>query len=226
MIWGGPSLVPMGGTLNPSNYSFGINQGLNLTGGFASPGNYSIEMKFNFANLDGWQKIIDFKNQSADEGLYDYWNKLQFVVQSGFGFETAVNDGFVSNQDVRLILTRDASSKQVVGYLAGIEQISFIDTTNQALFSGTNKVAYFLVDEGLGGEASIGSIDYLRIYDAPVTASQAACLDTGSPVTCGLAGIPEPNTITLVLFGLTLIGLSKRQTSAHLKIKRFMGAHG
>lgn len=201
---GGPSLVPLGGTLNATRYSFGANQGLSLTGGFAEYGNFSLEMKFNFASLDGWQKIVDFKNLSLDEGLYDYNKKLQFVVVSGSGFETAPNEGFAPNQDVNLVLTRNGNTNQVVAYLSGIEQFSFIDSTNQAVFSSVGNIAnFFIDDQNTGGfESSAGSVDYLRIYDTPLTQTQAACLNTGTPTACGLTNLPEPNTLALIVFGI------------------------
>src|ERR1017187_6336549 len=56
---GGPSLVPLGGTLVPgTGYVFGANQGLNLSGAFANPANYSIRMTFKIAKTSGFVKFI------------------------------------------------------------------------------------------------------------------------------------------------------------------------
>ena len=48
---GGPSLTPNGGTLNPTNCTFGPNQGLTLAGALQNPDNYSIEMVFSINTL-------------------------------------------------------------------------------------------------------------------------------------------------------------------------------
>src|SRR4051812_39658528 len=70
----GPSLVAAGGSLNATNYSFGANQGLSLSGGLATPGTYSIEMVFHFDNVSGFRKILDFKDRTSDTGLYNLSN--------------------------------------------------------------------------------------------------------------------------------------------------------
>src|SRR5947209_12528011 len=69
---GGPSLVSYGGTLS-NGYTFGVQQGLSLsgTGAFDS---YSIDVHFAFDNInasfDGYQRILDLKYHALDEGLY------------------------------------------------------------------------------------------------------------------------------------------------------------
>ena len=68
---GGPALVSQGGTLNPTNYSFGPNQGLALNNGFVNPADYSIEMIFNISATNLWRKLIDFKDLALDSGLYN-----------------------------------------------------------------------------------------------------------------------------------------------------------
>jgi hypothetical protein len=75
---GGPSLVSYGGTLS-NGYTFGVQQGLSLsgTGAFDS---YSIDVHFRFDNInasfDGYQRILDFKNRALDEGLYSLNGEL------------------------------------------------------------------------------------------------------------------------------------------------------
>jgi len=64
---GGPSLVPYGGTLGPTGYTFGVQQGLSLSGSGAFD-SYSIDIHFFFdalgSSFDGYQKILDFKNRT------------------------------------------------------------------------------------------------------------------------------------------------------------------
>src|SRR5262249_47662266 len=59
--------------LAPSGYFFGVDQGLSLSGSGAF-NVYSIDIHFYFdnvsASINGYQKIIDFKNRTSDSGLY------------------------------------------------------------------------------------------------------------------------------------------------------------
>src|SRR5256886_7060986 len=58
---GGPAINPNGGTLNPTNYSFGPNQGLNVANApfphDYSSNDYSIETTFSFSQLSSFRKI-------------------------------------------------------------------------------------------------------------------------------------------------------------------------
>jgi len=71
---GGPALVPHGGTLGPDGYTFGVQQGLSLSGtGIFDV--YSIDIRFYFddinASPNGYQRILEFKNLASDTGLYE-----------------------------------------------------------------------------------------------------------------------------------------------------------
>jgi hypothetical protein len=62
---GGPSLVPYGGTLGQTGYTFGVQQGLSLSGtGIFDV--YSIDIQFYFddinASPNGFERILEFKN--------------------------------------------------------------------------------------------------------------------------------------------------------------------
>ncbi|HEX9245730.1 MAG TPA: hypothetical protein VGA35_06165, partial [bacterium] len=81
--FGGPDLVPDGGTLGPDGYTFGINQGLKLSGALADPSTYGIEMLFKLANVngnagDGFAKLIDTKNLTEDNAWYSQSGHLTF----------------------------------------------------------------------------------------------------------------------------------------------------
>src|SRR5437588_10878525 len=69
--FGGPDLVPDGGTLGPDGYTFGIDQGLRLSSALADPSTYGIEMLFKLDNVgSGFAKLIDTKNRVSDGGWY------------------------------------------------------------------------------------------------------------------------------------------------------------
>jgi Concanavalin A-like lectin/glucanases superfamily len=176
---GGPSLVPHGGTLNATSYSFGPNEGLSLSNAIV-PGNYSIEMIFNFESVDGWRRIIEFKNRGedggVDEGWYVYYSSLQFYpVASG------IDVPFISNVDAHVVVTRDDATDLVVGYVNGVEQTSFTDSTDSAVFSGPGNIIHFFIDDLVfPEEASAGVVDRIRIYDHALTAEEVAALAAGS----------------------------------------------
>ena len=168
---GGPSLVPQGGTLNATNYSFGADEGLTLSNAIV-PDDYSIETIFSFENVDGYRRIIEFKDRGADTGLYVLSSTLNFYpVQNG-------PDGvFSPNVDADVVLTRDGASGLVVGYVNGVEQFSFTDTDNLAVFSESGNIIHFFIDDiGVGGEASAGVVDRIRIYSGALSATEVAAL--------------------------------------------------
>jgi hypothetical protein len=92
---GGPSLVPYGGTLGPDSttglrmgYTFGVQQGLSLSGTGISDA-YSIDIQFYFddvnASINTFQKILDFKNRTSDSGLYSESGQLVLFATTGSG---------------------------------------------------------------------------------------------------------------------------------------------
>ena len=170
---GGPSLAPNGGTLTASNYTFGAGQGLNLTGALTTPDNYSIEMVFSIDSLMGangssWVNLIEFKNHQADTGLYSFDGALQF-----YNFATGASGAFTAGVPATLLLTRNSATKEVVGYVNGVEQFSFTDSTDAAVFSTPGNVINFLIDDNIiPNENAGGEIDRIRIFDRPLTPAQ------------------------------------------------------
>ena len=93
-------------------------------------------MVFRLDSLTGsnggpWVNLIEFKDGQADTGLYSFGGALQFY-DSATGPSGAFSAGAVAT----LLLTRDGTTDEVVGYVNGIEQIRFIDDFGDAVFSG------------------------------------------------------------------------------------------
>ncbi len=210
---GGPALSPLGGTLNPTNYSFAANQGLTLSNGLVDPANYSIETIFNFTTLSGFRKIVDFKNRTSDNGLYDLNTALNF-----FPVTTGPAGAFSAGVNAHLVLTRDGVTKLVTGYVNGVSQssFSFTDSSDFAVFTGPSNIAQFFIDDpGTGGEASAGVVDRIRIYDGVLSGAQVTALFNGGPPPgLPINGVPEPSAMVMLMgagaAGLALLPRRKR----------------
>jgi len=170
---GGPALVPAGGTLNPTNYSFGPNQGLSLSNGLIDSANYSIEMIF---NLSDESKFLDFKDLGSDNGIYNYNDKLEFY-PGPIGRQIGQPGAIPAGTDVHLVVTRDSSSNRFVGYVDGVQQISFTDSSGDAIFSAASNIIQFFKDDvAFADPASAGVVNRIRIYDGVLTPSEVAAL--------------------------------------------------
>jgi hypothetical protein len=199
---GGPDLTSNSGTLSQAGgYAFGANKGPSLTGAI-NASNYSILMDFSIANTNGYRKLIDFKDKSVDRGLYNQNGGLNFYLSAA-----NTNIGLNPNTLARLVLTRDSSTQQVTGYVNGVQQISFTDSGNDAVFS--SNVAHFFQDDNAtgGGEASAGFLSKLSIYDGALSSQ-----DLGG---AGNGGTPVPTPALLPgLVGLGLSAVRKRKAVA------------
>jgi hypothetical protein len=190
---GGPSLTSLGGTLGAGTYTFGAEQGLSLSGALTASqaANYSVYMDFDFDDLTGYRKILDFKNLASDNGLYDLSTDLNY-----YNFSFGPSGAFTAGIFAQVVLTRDSVSGLLTGYVNGVEQIQFTDTTSDAVFNAANNIINFFEDDAVTGgrESSSGAVSEIRIYDGALTASEVTALSTT---------VPEP--ISLVLTGTGLL---------------------
>jgi hypothetical protein len=116
---------------------------------------------------------------------------------------------FAANTLARLVITRDAITNAFVGYVNGVQQITFVDSGSLAVFS--NNIAHFLRDDSPGqGEVAGGLLSTIAIYEGALTAQEVAALGgAGTPI----IPIPVPTPALLPgLIGLGLGVLKKRKT--------------
>jgi hypothetical protein len=154
----GPVLESINGVLGDGRYAFGAGQGLQVESVGVSD-QYTMEITFRFDDVASWQKIIDFKKRSSDNGLYVYNGQLQFY---NFGIGGTVQPG----QMVRVRLEREKASKTVRGFVDDQKVFEFVDAADDAVFD--NEAAFFFVDDFVtGGEEAPGAVTRLRVWDAP-----------------------------------------------------------
>jgi PEP-CTERM motif len=197
---GAPALVSLGGSLDATGYSFGSGQGLTLdvSSLLSAAGPYTIEMNFEFSDLNGFRKILDFKSQSSDNGLY---NNSAFA--TFFNNAAGTSTVFTANQFADVVITRDSVGLVTV-YVDTVKQFSYDDST---LLNATfvPSVASFFVDDTVtsGREASAGKVDLIEISDSVI------------------APVPEPSTWAMMIlgfFGLGFMAYRRKSPATGLRL--------
>lgn len=217
---GGPSLVPItdadstDGTITATGFAFNQNSGLQLSNGLLNNANYSIQLDFSFDEVTGYRRIIDFKDRASDNGLYNLGGQIDF-----FPFTTGTGI-FSPGTPVDIVVSRDSVTSEFNVYAEGASILTFVDSASDGVFSAANNVINFFRDDlDFPNEASAGFVDFIRIFDTPLTATQVSCLQTQSPVACGVQipgpnAVPEPGTLallSLVGLGFAAFGLRRKQ---------------
>ncbi len=189
--YAGPALTSLGGTLSSSGYTFGVNQGLSLSGVFSSGADYSIAINSRFDITTGWTKMVDYSNLTLDAGYYNYFTQTN-LYPSLYGPSGAYAD----NTMAFTVLTRNATSGLFTVYVNGVFHGSVADGPGYADFTGG--IAHFFVDDYPTSqlEASAGFVDYLAIYDRELSAGEVGALTPDRNV------VPEPATNALLAVGL------------------------
>lgn len=169
---GGPALVPNGGTLGATRYTFGANQGLSLTNGLVDTSDYSIVVVLEFDSLlPTWKKVIDFQQLSEDFGVYIEDDALSFFTLSS---SPGGPDMVTANTDFQIVLTRDSATQTVRGYLNGSLQWASADPTGQAV--SISNVLNFFEDDFDDLEAQSGSVDSIAIHDGALSADEVGVI--------------------------------------------------
>lgn len=195
---GGPSLTALGGQITALGYVFAANQGLTLVSPALSATTFSLELSFKFDSTSGYRKIADFHDRVDDSGLYQYDGRLNL-----YPHVTAPEVDFVAGSVVHVILTRDGATNVVTGFVNGQQRISFVDSTPTATLTAPDKKLILFADDFYTseGEASAGRVNYIRVFNGALTATEVSALFAGSaPVV-----IPEPSTVAMTVVGLAVM---------------------
>jgi opacity protein-like surface antigen len=154
----GPDIEARNGLLGNGVYTFGAGQGLHLAKTGVTD-HYTIELTFKFDDTAEWQKIIDFKNRTSDNGLYILEGQLQF-------YEFGIGGQFQAGQEYRVRLERDKNTNVVKGYVNDAQAFEFSDPEGHAIFQDEG-ADFFLDDSNTMGEESGGAVTRIRIWDEP-----------------------------------------------------------
>src|SRR5207302_7509435 len=94
---------------------------------------YTIVMLCKFDDANKSRRLIDFKNGTSDNGLYaGADNRLRFNAST-----VGINSIITAGSYVQVSLSRDANGL-VTGYVNGIQQFQFTDTSNDALIDSNH----------------------------------------------------------------------------------------
>jgi len=174
---GGPSLVSTGGVPGVLGYNFTAGHTLSVSGALANTGHYAIEMFFSLDETNDYRKLIDFQNLTSDDGLYNLDGMLNF-----YDYSLAATQSLAPGRLIHLVVSRDRTNLLFTSYVDGVLQIAIIDDTRAGVFSGTNGIIHFLRDDAVTGvENPRGYLEYIRIYNGPVSAAEAAAIFAAAP---------------------------------------------
>lgn len=158
--------------------TFPEGNGLSLapTAGVVPSGNYTLHAVLRLADVSGYRKIADLLNGTSDTGLYNQSGNLRFYNEaSGAGAP------IVAGQYFSVTLTRDDITDDVVGYIDGAQEATFVDSGDLAVIDGSNTLRFFIDDETNGGEESAGAVACLRLYDTALSGEEIAALPPCDP---------------------------------------------
>jgi Concanavalin A-like lectin/glucanases superfamily len=171
-VEGGSSVFTADGKTGVTVLRFAGGRGLALapTTRVIPSSEYTIELLFRLDLLTGYRKIIDFKDGTADDGLYVLDGCLTFYPKEQQAFTAIGTDSYV-----QVVLTRD-SADRVVGYVNGVRQFAFADRDGLAEVNGKKTLRFFVDDLTTTGEHSSGTVAQIRLFDGALTANEVAAL--------------------------------------------------
>jgi hypothetical protein len=143
---------------------------------------YSIVMLFRLSEIGGYDRLIDFKYGASDSGVYLYNGQLRFYRGSTTGFVTGSK--VIANDEYAQVVVTRAADGIMRGFVDGVQQWQFTDTTGDGLVSSDNKLRFFLDNNG-DDEHSAGAVARIRVFDRPLTTTEVSNLGQtpGSPCT-------------------------------------------
>ena len=139
---------------------------------------YTIALYLKLKNTGGYRKLIDFDNLLTDRGVYERAGYLYpYDVE---GVEAPEEDPITAGKWHLIVVTRMIAvdeAEVVKGYVDGKRYYQLTDDENQQEL-GVDEVLHFLMDdESTGDEETAGSVSRIRIWQTPLTGTQAKSLN-------------------------------------------------
>jgi hypothetical protein len=189
-VAGAPDLVALGaGTsfateavqCNPSRtvLTFPTGVGLKLapmSSVLANTGTYTVLFLVRYDVASGARKYLDFKNGTADNGLYDINGALAF-----YNVATSPTAP-ITTAYVDIGLRRDAAAGQVTGFIDGAPVLQASDGIALGVVDA-NDAWRFFVDDMFGAEHSSGAVARIRVWDTALTDAEVQSADFAECVT-------------------------------------------
>jgi len=212
---GGTPLIPNGGSLTATGYNFSGGQGLSLTNAVRSA-DYSIELLFFITDTVGYGKLLDFKDRSTDDGLYNNDGALGFYPEI-----QSTDIVFRTNQAVHMVLTRDGPTERVTAYVNGTNHFTFIDSLQYAVFSAPGNVIQFFQDDFTtgGAENPRGFVDRIQLFDGALSSSEVLALFQNPPAV--VLTSPTNNAFFFMPPNLTLMANASDSDGTVVKVEFF-----
>ena len=129
---------------------------------------YSIEVIFQFDEMSGYNRIIDFSNSASDNGIYIYNTCLNFYPIGSIG---DCPDAFDPVNYKQLVITRDGSTQAMNVYLNGELFTSHVDAEDHYVIGAapSDSIKFFRDDNMIGNEASSGHVVMIRMADNAIS---------------------------------------------------------
>ena len=163
----GPALASGTGSLGPDGYSFGNNEGLQLSGALQDVSTYTVVMELELSSLSPtFKKLLDFREGSIDSGLYVVGSTLGLFPGSSGSGQISVGTRF------QAAITRDGLSGETSVYLNGSLQRTYTGSGSADAVPTTNVLTFFEDDSVTNSETAQGFVDFIAIYDRPLQANE------------------------------------------------------
>jgi hypothetical protein len=181
-IPGAPDLVALGGggfvdtivdATPVRGWAFPVGTGLDLdVTGLVGSDVYSVVMLFEVTEVYDYAKLLDTQDRVNDAGLY-YEDYDLYLYPEDYGDTDLISAGTY----YQVVVTRDAAGNYI-GYVDGVQQLSFTDTSSYAVISPANRLVFFRDDLSTGdSENTDGTVVRIRLFDNALTPAEVAALD-------------------------------------------------
>jgi hypothetical protein len=148
---------------------------LDPTTGVTANGIYTIATLVRIDNIGGYVRLLDFKNGTSDDGLYQLNGELvMYPVASGSASPAPMVDGSYE----MVVLTRD-STGTVTAYVNGVQQFTYDDSASQLAVIDSNNTMRFFRDNDSGGatgEDSSGAVSRIEVFNSALSSTDVASL--------------------------------------------------